>query len=55
MSLKSLATTDGTWLSRWEPENNAFWQAGGSSLAWRTDIITAEPGRWPSSSGSWFR
>ena len=38
--LNPSATTDGTWLSRWEPENTAFWQAGGSSLAWRTLTIT---------------
>lgn len=39
-TLHPLATTDGTWLSRWEPENNAFWGAGASGLAWRTLTIT---------------
>ncbi len=33
-------TTDGTWLSRWEPENELFWRTGGSGLAWRTLTIT---------------
>ena len=36
----SAATSDGTWLSRWEPENDTFWRSGGSSLAWRTLTIT---------------
>ncbi|WP_043703202.1 MFS transporter [Tepidimonas taiwanensis] len=31
---------DGTWLERWEPENDAFWRNGGASLAWRTLTIT---------------
>ena len=39
-TLNPSATTDGTWLSRWEPENNAFWGAGASGLAWRTLTIT---------------
>jgi len=39
-SSASLATTGGTWLSRWEPENDSFWRSGGSSLAWRTLTIT---------------
>jgi MFS transporter, NNP family, nitrate/nitrite transporter len=30
----------GTWLDRWEPENEAFWSAGGSRLAWTTLTIT---------------
>jgi NNP family nitrate/nitrite transporter-like MFS transporter len=30
----------GTWLERWEPENPAFWDGGGSALAWRTLTIT---------------
>lgn len=30
----------GTWLERWEPENERFWRAGGSALAWRTLTIT---------------
>lgn len=33
-------TTDGSWLSKWEPENEEFWRSGGSSLAWRTLMIT---------------
>ncbi len=39
-SSSSLATTGGTWLSRWEPENDSFWRSGGSGLAWRTLTIT---------------
>lgn len=39
-TLNPSATTDGTWLSRWEPENHAFWGAGASGLAWRTLTIT---------------
>lgn len=35
-----VATTDGTWLKRWEPENEAFWRQGGAALAWRTLVIT---------------
>jgi NNP family nitrate/nitrite transporter-like MFS transporter len=34
------ATGDGTWLTRWEPENEMFWRNGGSALAWRTLTIT---------------
>jgi len=30
----------GTWVKRWEPENQAFWDGGGSRLAWRTLWIT---------------
>lgn len=30
----------GTWLKRWEPENEAFWKETGSALAWRTTWIT---------------
>ncbi|MGJ3262423.1 MAG: MFS transporter [Salinarimonas sp.] len=30
----------GTWLSHWDPENEASWAAGGSRLAWRTLTIT---------------
>ncbi len=30
----------GTWLSRWEPENPAFWAESGSRLAWRTLGVT---------------
>ena len=36
----SSAAKDGTWLERWEPESDSFWQNGGSSLAWRTLTIT---------------
>lgn len=30
----------GTWLSRWEPEDPAFWDAEGKSRAWRTLTLT---------------
>ncbi|MCC7428352.1 MAG: NarK/NasA family nitrate transporter [Alphaproteobacteria bacterium] len=30
----------GTWIERWEPEDKGFWESGGSTLAWRTLIIT---------------
>lgn len=30
----------GTWLQRWEPENETFWKGTGSALAWRTTWIT---------------
>lgn len=41
MATSSLpATSDGTWLQRWEPENAGFWQSGASGLAWRTLTIT---------------
>jgi NNP family nitrate/nitrite transporter-like MFS transporter len=30
----------GTWLQRWEPENERFWTSGGSRIAWRTLTIT---------------
>jgi len=39
-TLNPSATTDGNWLSRWEPENSTFWSAGASGLAWRTLTIT---------------
>lgn len=29
-----------TWLDRWEPEEQRFWEQGGSSVAWRTLTIT---------------
>ena len=29
-----------TWLTRWEPEDPAFWSNGGSSIAWRTLALT---------------
>jgi MFS transporter, NNP family, nitrate/nitrite transporter len=30
----------GTWLPRWEPEDQAFWEAGGKRQAWMTLILT---------------
>lgn len=30
----------GTWLARWEPENETFWEETGKRLAWRTLVIT---------------
>lgn len=30
----------GAWLSRWEPENQQFWDSAGKAIAWRTLIIT---------------
>ncbi|OXA93238.1 magnesium transporter MgtE N-terminal domain-containing protein [Flavobacterium hercynium] len=29
-----------TWLDKWEPEDETFWNTGGSTIAWRTLIIT---------------
>jgi MFS transporter, NNP family, nitrate/nitrite transporter len=29
-----------TWLDRWEPENEAFWNGGGSTRAWMTLVVT---------------
>ncbi|MGI9539576.1 MAG: MFS transporter, partial [Miltoncostaeaceae bacterium] len=29
-----------TWLDRWEPEDNDFWESTGKSRAWRTLTIT---------------
>jgi len=34
------AVSSGTWLDRWEPENQTFWETTGSRLAWRTLWIT---------------
>jgi NNP family nitrate/nitrite transporter-like MFS transporter len=34
------APRKGPWLSRWEPENEAFWRGEGRPLAWRTLGIT---------------
>jgi MFS transporter, NNP family, nitrate/nitrite transporter len=31
---------NGTWMQRWEPENEQFWANGGSALAWKTLTIT---------------
>lgn len=31
---------NGTWLTRWEPEDKVFWESGGSRLAWKTLWIT---------------
>ncbi|WP_135468992.1 MFS transporter [Crenalkalicoccus roseus] len=30
----------GTWLARWEPENQAFWEREGSARAWKTLAVT---------------
>jgi NNP family nitrate/nitrite transporter-like MFS transporter len=30
----------GTWLARWEPENETFWEQTGKRLAWRTLTLT---------------
>jgi len=30
----------GTWLTRWQPEDPAFWEAEGKARAWRTLVIT---------------
>lgn len=30
----------GTWLEHWDPEQNELWNAGGSSIAWRTLWVT---------------
>lgn len=30
----------GTWLSKWEPENDQFWESEGKKIAWRTLWIT---------------
>src|SRR3990170_6808148 len=29
-----------TWLERWEPENEQFWESEGKRVAWRTLTIT---------------
>jgi MFS transporter, NNP family, nitrate/nitrite transporter len=29
-----------TWLDRWEPENETFWNSGGSARAWITLVVT---------------
>lgn len=29
-----------TWLEKWTPEDNAFWNSGGSKTAWRVLIVT---------------
>ncbi len=39
-STRAAGTRDGTWLTRWDPEDTTFWQNGGSTRAWRTLIIT---------------
>ncbi len=39
-TLNPSATTDGTWLSRWEPEAHHSGAPGASGLAWRTLTIT---------------
>ncbi|WP_333670975.1 nitrate/nitrite transporter [Elioraea tepidiphila] len=44
MATHSGATTaphsGGSWLARWEPENETFWEQTGKRLAWRTLMIT---------------
>jgi NNP family nitrate/nitrite transporter-like MFS transporter len=44
MATHSGATTaphsGGSWLTRWEPENETFWEQTGKRLAWRTLIVT---------------
>jgi NNP family nitrate/nitrite transporter-like MFS transporter len=39
-SARTVLSTSGTWLSRWEPENEAFWASDGSRIAWRTLALT---------------
>lgn len=29
-----------TWLNKWTPEDNTFWESGGSKVAWRTLTVT---------------
>lgn len=29
-----------TWLKKWEPENNEFWEKEGSKIGWRSLWIT---------------
>ncbi|RMH93777.1 NarK/NasA family nitrate transporter [Lysobacter pythonis] len=36
----SAAHPSGTWLARWQPEDSTFWNEGGSTIAWRTLILT---------------
>jgi MFS transporter, NNP family, nitrate/nitrite transporter len=36
----SLIRYSRTWLSRWEPEDPTFWSEAGSSIAWRTLVLT---------------
>ena len=33
-------TLEKTWLNEWEPENEAFWAATGSKIAWKTLTVT---------------
>lgn len=33
-------TTQGSWFTKWDPEDNALWENGGSKIAWRTLWIT---------------
>lgn len=40
VSSASQVATNGSWLTRWEPENPSFWANGGSGLAWRTLTLT---------------
>jgi NNP family nitrate/nitrite transporter-like MFS transporter len=39
-SVPTAPTSTGTWLSRWEPENQSFWEHGGSARARTTLIVT---------------
>jgi MFS transporter, NNP family, nitrate/nitrite transporter len=38
--LAPAAPVQGTWLERWEPENEAFWESSGKRQAWRTLTVT---------------
>lgn len=40
LTVPSAPPLSNTWLKQWEPENAAFWQAGGSARAWTTLTIT---------------
>ncbi|QIL20315.1 MFS transporter [Thermomonas sp. HDW16] len=37
---RSIAKASSTWLPHWDPENDAFWNTAGSTIAWRTLAIT---------------
>ena len=39
-ALQPSLASNGTWLHRWEPENDSFWRSSGSGLAWRTLTVT---------------
>jgi MFS transporter, NNP family, nitrate/nitrite transporter len=40
MSIQSETPRGASWLSRWEPETQVFWEGEGRSRAWATLIIT---------------